>query len=256
MNMFKTNYMPLQISKADIEFLFEMVKGSSYVNGNPDYKKKAKATKIDFDVSNDIVNAYANSDEDGREHIICIFNGLCNATILMSIGIAKFKQDGNIQQLKEICRWIGETTVENGSSFTNAFIEEGIDKFGYSTGGNIGIEAKSYTAGAILSVIAHEQGHICLSHTIRGEGGNEVSRNDERQADLFAHSVTATTPFASHIILASLFVEILLSWMMEDDDVATSHPHSRERVYNALNSHDEVLRELGITKDNIDEFLR
>jgi len=161
-----------------------------------------------------------------------------------------------MKKLKNTCRWIGNTAIDYNGEFSSVLIEEGIEKFGYSTSGAMAIEAKSYTAGAILAVIAHEQGHICLSHTIRGDQSGEVSRNDERQADLFGCSVTATTPFASHIILASLFVEILLSWMEDEDDVATSHPHGRERVYNTLNSHDAVLRDLGITKDNIDGFLR
>jgi len=119
----------------------------------------------------------------------------------------------------------------------------------------IAIDGKSYAAGSILATIAHEQGHICLSHTLRGPIDDDVSRNDERQAELFSCSVSATTPFAGHIVLSSLFVNVLFAWMMGNDEIATTHPHSRERVFNTVNSNERILKNLGITKNNIEDFL-
>jgi len=255
MSIFRIPRMPLQTTESDIKMLFEMVKASSYVNGNSDYKKKANNTVIKFDADNDAINAYAHS-TGNQSYGIHIFNGLCNGAIFMAIALAEFKQDNDVERLKDACRWLGNTAINNGGDFTASSISRGINEFNYSPDGIIATEAKSYTAGALISTIAHEQGHICLSHVIREEDSGEVSRNDERQADLFGCSVTATTPFASHIILASLFQEIIFSWMEDEESIATTHPYGRERVYNTLNSHDAVLRDLGITKDNIDEFLR
>jgi len=108
----------------------------------------------------------------------------------------------------------------------------------------------------VLAVVAHELGHICLSHTLSLEDSNTCSRNDERQADLFAFSVIATTPFAKYNAMATLFVDILFEWMGGgSEDTATTHPHSKERVMNCLASNHMVFRAYGITKDNINDFL-
>jgi len=254
MNFFKNSYFPLETTAQDVKFLFEMVRKSPYISGNSDYDKKAKNTKVKFDAHNEMINAYANS-RSADVHDQVIFQGICNTAKLTAIALAQFKEDCNIGRLKETCNWIGIMAIENHYRFPVRSIEQGLEDLNYSTEGIIGVEAKSYTAGAILSVIAHEQGHICLSHTLREDVSDEVSRNDERQADLFGLNVSATTPFTSHIVLATLFVEIIFTWMSGNEDIATTHPHSRERVYNTLNGHDVVLKALGITKDNIDGFL-
>ena len=239
----------------DIEFIFEMVRRSSYVLQNPDYHSKAINTEILLDTSN-VVNAYAQTlDYEANKHHITILSGLINASALMSIGIAQYRIDNNIEDLIRVCNWLGTLAASKGS-FTRQDLWEGVEQFNYDVNGVVGIEADSYLVGAVLSAVGHELGHICLSHTVRGDWSNEVSRNDERQADLFAHSVVSTTPFASYTVLGTLFTEIIFTWMGKGrTGPATTHPHSRERVYNAINSHEEVLESLGITRDNIEEFL-
>lgn len=253
MIIFKKSNLP-STTESDIKFLFEMVRKSPYVSMNPDYREKAQNTNIDFDYSNEMINAYAQSSS-RTSHRICIYDGICNSSTMMSIALAQFKQDCDIERLKEACRWIGERAINNNGYFTTTDISDGLDNFRYSTDGIVGTEAKSYTAGAIMAVIAHELGHICLSHTLREECSDDVSRNDERQADLFGCNVSCTTPFASHIVMATLFCEILFTWMSDIDAIATTHPHSRERVYNTVNAHDIILKSLGITPSNIDVFL-
>jgi hypothetical protein len=240
-------------SQDDIEYIFEMVRRSSYVSQNPDYKNKATRTSIVLDKS-DTVNAYAQT-LSAESHRITILSGLINACALMAVGIAQFRIDKDLEQLIKICNWIG-TNASSSGKFSRKLIWEGVERFNYDVNGIVGIEANSYLVGSILSVTGHELGHICLSHTIRGDWSNEVSRNDERQADLFAHSVVSTTPFASYTVLGTLFTEIIFAWMAKGHTgPATTHPHSTERVYNTINSHEEVLASLGITRDNIDEFL-
>lgn len=242
-------------NQQDIEYIYEMVRRSSYVLNNPDYATKANNTQIEL-IESDTVNAYAQTlDYERNLHKISILNGLVGASALMAVGIAQFRVDNNLERLIEVCNWIG-TTASSRGKFGKKLIWEGVELFNYDVNGIIGIEANSYLVGAILSVVGHELGHICLSHTIRGDWSNEVSRNDERQADLFAHSVVSTTPFASYTVLGTLFTEIIFTWMSKGHTgPATTHPHSRERVYNTINSHEEVLASLGITRDNIDNFL-
>lgn len=243
--------MPFPISKQDLEFIFEICARSPYVSGNSDYKKKTRGTEIVFN-NRDVVNAYAES-LGGNRSRITMLNGLCNITIPMAFALAKFQQDEDIDALANACNVIGD----HGSTFHDNDIEPMLNKLGYDVNNSyLFEEAKSYFTGMLLSVVAHELGHICLSHCIRTGGNYETSRNDERSADLFAQSVISTTPFSRYLIMSSLFMEVLFTWMSKHDDgPATTHPHSRERVYNTVNSHEQYLEHIGISRDTIDEFL-
>lgn len=258
MNTFRTANFPLYTTKQDIELLFEMVRKSNYISNNSDYSQKAENTKIEFKGDENMVNAYAQSFTSNM-HGITILNGICNTSKTAAVALAYFKQyreesDG-IGRLALCMRNIGNKIVDDGYCFPISSIQEVLNEMEYNIDETIAIEAKSYAAGGILSVIAHEQGHICLSHTMRGDQSEEISRNDERQADLFGCNVSHTTPFGSHIILAGLFSEVIFTWMQGNNVVATTHPISRERVYNSVNANDVALKALGITMDNIDWFL-
>ena len=258
MSIFRLPNFPLHTTRQDIELLFEMVRKSNYVSTNIDYSKKAGNTTIEFSESNNMVNACARSFTP-EQHGITMFNGICNALKASAVALAHFKQygeeGGGVGRLALCMRNLGNKIVDNGYSFPISSIQEVINEMEYNIDERIAIESKSYAAGGILSVIAHEQGHICLSHTMRGDQSEEISRNDERQADLFGCNVSHTTPFGSHIILAGLFTEVIFTWMQGDNVVASTHPISRERVYNSVNANDVALKALGITMDNIDWFL-
>lgn len=244
--------MPFPIHNKDLEFIFEICTRSSYVSGNPDYKKKAKQTKIVFDES-DMVNAYAQN-LGGNRSQISMLNGLCNITIPLAFALAKFEQNEDIDELANACNVIGDL---KSAYFRDNEVEPMLKKLGYDQDNPyLYEEAKSYFTGLLLAVVAHELGHICLSHCIRTDGNYETSRNDERSADLFAQSVISTTPFSGYLILSSLFMEVLFTWMSKQSDgPATTHPHSRERVYNTVNSHEQYLAEIGITTETIEDFL-
>jgi len=255
MTLFTQGDYPLNTTTEDIEFIFNLCKQTAYVTKNKDYDSKAKNTNISYSEENTQVNAYAMSHSQ-RSHSITILGGLSNATKLLAVALAEFKRTENLEQMVDACNWIGSTCLENQFHFIEDMIQEGIDELEYNLTSYLAKESKAFSVGLLLAVVAHELGHICLSHTLRDDVSNEISRNDERQADLFAQSVISDTPFAGYLILSSLFMEILFTWMGKNNDgPATTHPHSKERVYNTLNSHDEYLAELGITKDTIDRFL-
>jgi hypothetical protein len=254
MALFKKGTFPLETNKSDLEYFFKMVIHSPHIASNPDYKRKAENTKFSYTHNSDVVNAYAYSESETR-HGTTILAGFCNAVKLLSIGLADFKESKDVNKVKELCNWIGENTIEKSGSFTYNMIEEGISHFEYNPEGIIAINAKGYNAGAIINTIGHEMGHICLSHTLRDNVSNEVSRNDERQADLFGYNIVSNTPFSEHISIASLFVEIIFAWMEGIESIATTHPHGRERVYNFVNGNIDTLKVLGITLNNIDDFL-
>ena len=257
--IFRRGGFPLYTTKEDIDFLGEMVKKSPYVACNSDYRKKADDTKVTFASNEDLVNAYAQSFDD-TSHKITMLNGICNASKLMGVALAYFNKNPDKKsaagRLALSCRWIGNEIIDNNYKCPVSLIRKGLKDLCYKTDGMIGIDAKSYAAGGILAIVGHEQGHICLSHTLQGgDYSDEMSRNNERQADLFGCNVSVTTPFATHIVLATLFGEVLFNWMIGNEQIATTHPHSRERVFNTIRAHDTILAELGITEDNIHWFI-
>ena len=253
LSLFEEPEFPINTTQSEIEYIFNMICNSSYVIRNNDYKRKANNTSIIFDAENSIVNAYASS-ANYPSHNIHIFSGLSCTSKLMGIALATFIENTDINILRKACAYIGNIIQDTGE-FTPTDVINGIDELEINITSLLASEASSYWFGSILSVIGHELGHICLSHTIRGDWTNPVSRNDERQADLFAHSIVSTTPFAKYNILSTLFNEVVFAWLSNSNEPVTTHPCSIERVMNTINSHEELLIEYGITKENIHVFL-
>lgn len=245
---------PITYEKDDIEFIFNMCIMSPYIKTNPEYKKKASDTRIVLSDTT-LVNAFASGSNGSFK--IQMNSGLCNIFSFIGLALAKYRIDNNISELIKACRWAGENTNTANYHFTKQLITDGITEFNYPNSDSFMHDAGSYFTGLCLSVCAHELGHICSGHTMRQTDNNQTSRNDERTADLFAQSIIATSPFGGYLILASMFVEIVFAWMSpnETDSPATTHPYSRERVYNILTSHEEYLQSIGINKSNIDDFL-
>ena len=241
----------IHTNQQEMEFLFEMTRNASVVSGNIDYRRKAKNTNIELALSG-TVNAYAQSFDDGNRHKIVMYEGICSAGHLCAFALP----DKNPYQLVEVCKYIGKI-IERTGQFTPQDVAQGIDDLSLKTDESHLREVDSYSAGFILSIIGHELGHICLSHTLGGRESEGVSRDMERQADSFACSIARSTPFSSYLVPGLLFSEIVLAWATQSysDEPATTHPHSPERVMNIFNSHEDTLADYGITRNNLSDFL-
>ena len=258
LSLFEDPDFPVETTQREIQYIFDMVRNSSYVATNMEYKSKGDKTEITCDHDNNVINAYASS-QNYPNHDIHIFAGLSYSSKLMGLALANFvenRNDESLETLRQACDYIGEIIMNNEGEFTAMNVYAGMELLDFAITPVITAEANSYWFGSILSVVGHELGHICLSHTVRGDWSNSVSRNDERQADLFAHSVVSTTPFSKYNVLSTLFTEVVFAWLHKNHNgPATTHPHSIERVMNTINSHEELLSGYGITKENIDTFL-
>jgi hypothetical protein len=238
----------------DSEYMFELTRSSPYVKSNIDYRKKSENTKYIVKGESDEFNAYAMTDGMGTNSITFL-GGLLRSFKFMGWVLADYDNNQDVDKLKRSTKWLGEAVM---GKFTESTIAEGLIENDINTTKKLELEAVSYWSGLIMFVMAHELGHICLSHTVRSTGDEQTSRNDERQADLFANSVVATTPFAKYNAIASLFVTILFTWLEGKDEglsEPTTHPASRERVYNTLESNSATLAAYGITKETILDLL-
>ena len=115
-------------------------------------------------------------------------------------------------------------------------------------------KAKSIAAGGVVGVLAHEIGHQVLGHGYQ-EGkdsiNNEVRRNFESQADLFASSVMSSSPFGEYVFAGRVFA--LWVRMRQTDPILRKlparkldHPIDRERFVALVLANKEKAAALGI----------
>ena len=108
--------------------------------------------------------------------------------------------------------------------------------------------ANKISAGMLIGTIGHEAGHIALGHT-RGPGyndqPNEVSKNQERQADAFASAVIATSPYAEYILKGVLINYYIFA--QKQIGGGDTHPYPKERFKNFVIQNRELAESLGIT---------
>ena len=161
---------------------------------------------------------------------------------------------------------IAETIVRSGG---NLELPAAADIFSQTVAPRASLEderfcslARSYCAAMEMFVIAHEAGHIAYKHPLgRKHHTYGVDRNKERIADSFAADALLTSPFREYMGVGHIFVAILFSWVdhaagAQDE---TTHPASRERFENALNTNreaaDQAAEVFGFTRERLLEFL-
>ena len=126
--------------------------------------------------------------------------------------------------------------------------------------------ARNYAQAMEMFVVAHEAGHIALSHGQGPKMSYEISRNNECAADGFAASALDSCAFREYGFLGQVFVTIFFVWIetiqknpSRTNARATTHPHGIERFRNALESNGDTLREadeeFGLSRDRLVELL-
>lgn len=246
----------LEVTERDAKTLFEMVRNSPYIHDNSDYHRKMSNTTLDFSPEF-VINAYAMAlDNEGTKHKIQLYAGLCNALSVASMMLSEYMTTKRSDKFVSDFRYLGKTLLSD-ADFDWRQVLKSLSEQSIPTDQNTCKEGKGYLAGSLIALIGHEAGHIILSHCIRPDTGNTNSRNDERMADLVACAIADTTPFARYAILGGLVMEMIFTWMTGKAPVEseTTHPYSRERVYNWVNSNREYLETVGISMKNVDQFL-
>lgn len=110
----------------------------------------------------------------------------------------------------------------------------------------------------VLDTIAHEMGHIALRHVGRffAPGGRDLSkdtlRNQERQADLFASSVIAESPYAKMRLQGRLVKLLLFAYHRKNapplEEQYRSHPEPYERLANTVRENEVAAAKIGIAE--------
>ena len=244
-----------QPSEAELAQLFEYVRSAANVKENLQYAGIMKDVRFFYLADNDTVNAYAslkklNKDKDELYRVILLLGGAVRFSKVASLAVAAHLS-GDKQAPIRLVRALGGVNLGKFDLDAVVRVVNAAELGAALSDEKVRAQAKSVSAGMILGILAHEAGHHALGHTLNtSEKVNlDISRNQEREADSFASSVIASSPFGEYILAGTLFWHFALA-SQQGDAVATTHPLSKERFENFVRANAELAASMGISLDN------
>ena len=243
-----------QPSEAELAQLFEYVRSAANVKENLQYASIMKDVRFFYLADNDTMNAYAslkqlNKDKDELHRVIVLLGGAVRFSKVASLAVAAHLS-GDKQAPVRLVRALDGSDFGKFDLDTVVRLVNAADLGAALANETVQAKAKSVAAGMILGILAHEAGHHALGHTLNtSEKVNlDISRNQEREADSFASSVIASSPFGEYILAGTLFWHFALA-SQQGDAAATTHPLSKERFENFVRANAELAASMGITLD-------
>ena len=240
--------------RAEAVQLFEFVRNSAHVQENMLYADMLGGAQFRYEPEDGTLNAYAIMEPavlpDGTQALVPV--------VMLPGGAARF---GRVAALVVAASRRGYEGV--GARFLEFLRREPLGCVGTGWSARVIQEvglypamgddrtlalAKSVSAGLLLGILAHEAGHMALGHVLRTEdrGNNDISRNQEREADSFASSVIASSPFGEYILAGMLFWHYALAQQEKEGTRPTTHPLSLERFENFVRANPDLAAEFGL----------
>ncbi len=246
----------LESTEGEARQLFEYVRQSSFVQENAQYAALMKDVGFVFEATNDEVNAVASRrvGANGTEtRLITCYAGEMRfaKTIALAAAAEMGGRKGAVMAMMEkmtpqLC---GELCLNDAAGLLRACSLDGclLDE-------SIRARAKSIGAGCVVGTLAHEAGHQVLGHNYQSgkdKLNQEVRRNFESQADLFAASVMSSSPFGEYVFAGRVFA--LWVRMRQTDPILKrlpehmlDHPLDKERFVALVLANKEKAAALGI----------
>ena len=230
------------------EFLqwWDAVRGSMHVRMNESYNASASKVKLQYLSDNDQINAFAARAQDGDGYLIAFYGGAVRFSRLASLAVA-VDMCGRPGTASRFAKTIDTGGMMSRKMAMDVMSDCGLDE-AFSLPG-VQTKAQAVSAGMIIGVLAHEMGHVCLGHVMGPNyyGMNqEIGRNHEREADSFASSITAATPFGEYVYEGTLFWHYVLAQQEGNEAVESTHPLERERLENLIRANSSKASALGI----------
>jgi hypothetical protein len=235
------------------------VLNAPHVTGNAHYLKVAQQTRFVSERDDPTVNAYATHGRSGKQPEIRLLGGAVTFARLCG-ALRAVSGDGGRHKLNAMWPVVGRTVLEGQGKLPPAKASEVLTKLdGQVLWQDEALmrRAVAHSAGMIAGIIAHELGHLALGHTLGRAANLEVSRNQEREADSFASSVISTSVFSDPLVEGMLLWELAWTWTQHlvGEEVATTHPVSRERLLDFIRANETVAASLGLTLETVEELL-
>lgn len=250
----------------ELKQMFSTVENSEHVSRNELYSFFIQQVRLYHDPSADDINAFATPDDVFRKEIDPRYNDESTPAIVLMGGAGRFARivgaaiaEKAFDDLDELLARIGKYGKINNdlalqllSNELNIPLERFSDEAWLAT-------AKEISRGLLLGIMAHEAGHVALGHVLSWKSNNERTRNQEREADSFAHSVASGTADADNMFYGNLFFHF--AFAIHEGGNANSaasrtHPYSEERLFNLIRDNSSTAAKLGITEDDVREWLK
>ena len=254
-------------NEAEMVQLFEFVRHSPVVQENSQYSKIMNAAKfvhvIDSRLKDaDVVNAFAtyeSRDSEGNpsDPAVYFLGGAAKIGRIASLAVAARKYGGDGDAVRRFVNFLKATSISPFSDSDAVMALVGADLLKALDDDALQIKARDIAAGLVLGIIAHEVGHLVLGHLASKGGVNyyqrnrDISRNQERDADSFASSVLASSPFGEPVLEGTVLWFFMLASQEEksegsEEEVAKTHPLAKERYDNFVCANPDLAKSLGL----------
>jgi C1A family cysteine protease len=263
----------LSPSERDIVSVFAQVRDSPAVAGNSKYQHVAAGIDCHV-VADDSLNAYAHwkrLESGARIREICYHAGHARFDrVVGAIACKTVAADGGGEEqakamlalvvgipkaLRESRYRIDAETAESLLAVAGVG-EEDFSRPGFAE------NARKVADGIALSTLSHEMGHHLLGHL---DGDSNLAANmvfgraEEEQADLFATQVMAaagTEDGRRQIFMGRFFWSLIVASTEQDgSDEDRTHPATRRRLRNLIESDPATARELGVSVEMVDKII-
>ena len=247
-------------NEAEMVQLFEFVRHSPVVQENSQYSKIMNAARFVYVIDSrlkdaDVVNAFAtyeSRDSEGNpsDPAVYFLGGAAKIGRIASLAVAARKYGGDGDAVRRFVNFLKGTSISPFSDSDAVMALVGADLLNALDDDALQIKARDIAAGLVLGIIAHEVGHLVLGHLASKGGVNyyqrnrDISRNQERDADSFASSVLASSPFGEPVLEGTLLWFFILASQEEGSEEST-HPLSKERFENFVRANPDLAKSLG-----------
>ena len=214
--------------------------------------------RLEMKPADPTINAFA-SVAGGDVPMITLLGGAIRFANLIAaafVGATAAKEKNDSQSpLPEITAALGKWCLERHAAFSAADAAEFAAKYNLNLVMDdpmLARKVKSFAAGLLTGILAHELGHLSLGHCYGRRVNLEVSRNQEREADSFASSVISSSPFGDYLIFGTILWELVWVWVEKAiGREATTHPLSSERLGDLIRANPSIAADLGLSADRL-----
>jgi hypothetical protein len=249
-------------SDEEVDHWFQAVRLSTPVSCNPDYAELAACTTVFLDRDDASLNAHAMHPQ-GEDPQIVIFGGLVRAYALTATAaaLASLETGGDpsgfarafVPRFRRVASGIvaRHHQLKEGSLVPSRFFV-----MERASPHDLIQNARSHFTGMMLTVMAHELGHVVLRHnrSVVPPGGSPAQLAMEHQADAFARAVCESVPFQAEVTFSGFLDALLWAWISPDDARPTTHPGARSRLFRFVDENVQLER-YGITTAALSEFV-
>lgn len=249
-------------SYSELKQAFQMVLSSDHVSENLAYANATRDVRFYHDPSQDTINAFATVvDSWHREEpefwpSIMVCGGAGRFARVIGAALTELGDELDIDALLGALGSVGSLDNEQARLILAEALHVPMER--YSDPAWLS-RAKGVSRGILMSILAHETGHIALGHVWAWQKNTERNRNQEREADSFAHSIASGTADAEIMFFGNFlfhYAYAINEGRDENSAMAQTHPYAEERLYNLIRDNKSIADLYGITETEIREQLR